>query len=265
MVLPKLDDKASDADLSDGNYDYLLTVEENKVARLNLKLADADKDTVTYTFSPPLDKNGTWKTNYGDAGEYMITLTVTDGKLVSKKKIKLVVKRVNVPPVIREVKNMVAKEGDTITLEPEVTDPNKDPVTVTISAPLKEGAFVTDHTSAGEYQIIVTASDGELESKKAFKLTVRDVNVLPKISGVSDLKVKEGETVTIKPKVTDLDGDEVKLSISEPVGDDGVWETSFTDHGSYTIKITANDGKESIKVTVEDVNKAPEIVDVYLG
>ena len=68
--------------------------------------------------------------------------------------------------------------------------------------------------------------------------------------------------------MNDLDGDNVQLSIGEPVGNNGVWETSFTDHGEYMITITANDGKDivtkKVKVIVEDVNMPPEIVDVSL-
>ena len=114
---------------------------------------------------------------------------------------------------------------------------------MTVSEPLKSGTFETDHTSAGEYQIVVTASDGELETEKTFTLVVEDVNKLPELSGIVDLSVKEGETVRVEPKVTDLDGDEVALTISEPVGDDGTWETGYTDHGEYFVTVTANDGK----------------------
>ena len=264
VVLPELDEET----IVSGDYDYLITVDENEMAKLNLKVSDPDQDNITYTFSPPLDKEGKWKTNYGDAGEYLITLTATDGKLTTTKKIKLVVNRVNVPPVIAGVKDIYAREGETVKLEPEVTDPNKDPVTVLITEPLKTGTFVTDHTSAGEYQITILASDGELETKKSVKLSIQNVNVLPEIGNLEDLALKEGEKVEIKPEVSDLDGDVITVIISNPVGDDGIWETGFTDHGTYTVSVTADDGKdqvtEKVKITVEDVNMPPEIIDVSL-
>ncbi len=273
VVLPELDEEETPSSGTEetsvsGDYDYLITVDENQMAKLNLKVSDPDQDNISYTFSPPLDKKGQWKTNYGDAGEYLIALTATDGKLTTTKKIKLVVNRVNVPPVISGVKDLYAKEGETIQLEPEVTDPNKDPVTVSITEPLKTGTFVTDHTSAGDYQITILASDGELETKKSIKLSIQNVNVLPEISNLEDIYVKEGEKVEIKPEVSDLDGDAVAVTISNPVGDDGIWETSFIDHGTYTILVTADDGKdqvtEKVKITVEDVNMPPDITDVSL-
>jgi len=261
VVLPELGKQDSDV--------QVLNLNENELVRLNVKAIDPDNDEVTYTFSPPLDDKGTWKTNYGDAGEYLVTLTATDGVLTTKKKVRIVVNRVNVAPVIGLVKDIVVKEGETVTFEPVVSDPNGDEYTITLSEPLKGGIFVTDHTSAGEYSVKVVANDGELESEKTFKLTVEDVNMLPELSNLKDLKVKEGEVVTLKPEVTDLDGDEVTLTISEPVGNDGIWQTGYTDHGTYVVTVTANDGKnmvtKKVTVVVEDVNKAPEFVEVTLG
>ena len=197
-----------------------------------------------------------------------LKVTATDGKLSSSQKIKLVVDRVNVPPVIAALKDLIVNEGEVVVVEPKVTDPNSDAVSVAISEPLKSGKFMTDHTSAGEYKIIVMATDGELESKETFVLRINDVNMLPQISGVQDVTVKEGETVTLKPVVTDLDEDQIKLSITEPVGNSGVWKTSFTDHGEYMITITADDGKDKVtkkvRVQVLDVNMPPQIVDVSI-
>jgi len=188
--------------------------------------------------------------------------------LTTEKKIKIVVERVNVAPIISGVKDITVREGDTVTFKPTVSDPNKDAVTLTTSQPLKSGTWVTDHTSAGEYEITVLATDGELETVQKFKLSVTDVNVLPEITGLKDVTVKEGEIVKIKPVVSDLDEDEFTVTISEPVGDDGIWETGFTDHGEYVVTVTVDDGKDKVtkkvKVVIEDVNMPPNIVDVSL-
>jgi len=263
IVLPEL---GEEADLDNLEVIY---VKENDLMKLNAKVTDPDNDVVTYAFSAPLNKMGEWKTNYGDAGEYLVTLSATDGKLTTEQKIKIVVERVNVAPLISGVKDIRVNEGATVRFEPEVVDPNGDAVNVEISEPLKSGTFVTDHTSAGEYQINVLATDGELDTEKTFKLTVNDVNVLPEVSNLADITVKEGETVKIEPKVSDLDNDDLTVTISDPVGNDGVWETSFTDHGSYVVTVTVSDGKDTVtknvKVVVGDVNMPPQIVDVYLG
>ena len=263
IVLPELGEESNQEDLLE------IYVKENDLMKLNAKVTDPDNDEVTYAFSAPLNKMGEWKTNYGDAGDYLVTLSATDGKLTTEQKIKIIVERVNVAPIISGVKNIRVNEGATVRFEPEVVDPNGDAVNVEVSEPLKSGTFVTDHTSAGEYQISVLATDGELETEKVFKLTINDVNVLPEVSNLEDIAVSEGDTITIKPEVSDLDGDELIVTISEPVGNDGVWETSFTDHGAYVVTVAVYDGKDTvtknIKVTVGDINMPPEIIDVYLG
>lgn len=260
--------KTSSELIVQGN-ETIIKVKENDLVKLHVNVTDPDKDVVTFTYGKPLDKNGEWKTNYGDAGEYVVTLTATDGKLTTTEKIKIVVQRVNVPPMVSDLPDLKVKEGELVKIDPKVTDPNGDPVTMKISAPLDTNKWQTDHTSAGEYLIKLVASDGELKTEKTFRLTVENVNMPPSIEGLpKDLRVKEGEIVTLKPIVKDLDGDDVKLTISSPVGDKGVWKTSYTDHGDYTVIVTADDGKtqvkKEVKVIVEDVNVPPIIKDIVV-
>jgi len=249
-----------------------LEVQETDLVNLEIEVQDLDQDKVTYTFSKPLNEEGRWQTNYGDAGEYVVTISADDGIVTSTKQILLVVKKKNVPPVIENLEGtMNSKEGDVIVLTPKVSDPNKDEVEIIFPSPFDElGIWETDHTSAGTYDLTVKASDGEMDAEFTIKLTVTDVNVPPMIEGVEEeMTIKEGETISIKPTVTDLDGDEVTVSISEPVGNDGIWETSYTDHGEYVVTITADDGKDKVNfiidLTVKDVNVPPEIIGVRLG
>ena len=262
-----------------------ISVKESELVNLNVKIDDPDKDKITYSFSLPLNQQGKWKTNYGDAGEYVVTITATDGKLTSKKDVLLVVERVNVPPVIKTIKDRIVKEGETVKVEPQVIDPNGDSVTVKLSEPVSKGLWATDHTSAGEYEVVISASDGELESKEKFLLTVKDVNVLPKVSGLKDLTVKEGEKLEIAPTVSDLDKDPLNVSIviscstgcqflksgevAKSCSDKCAWQTSYTDHGVYSVVVTVDDGKEKITktsaLTITDQNRPPTIGEIKLG
>ncbi|MBT5343229.1 hypothetical protein HOL59_06620 [Candidatus Woesearchaeota archaeon] len=267
IVLPDLTEDVDEVDVYESDLE-IINVKENELVKLNVQVSDPDKDVVTYAFTKPLNKQGEWQTNYGDAGEYVVTLTATDGKLTTEKKVKIIVERVNVPPTITGVKDITVSEGEQINFEPKVADPNGDAVSVSISEPLKSGTFVTDHTSAGEYDIKVVASDGELDTDKTFLLTINDVNELPVVSGLEDVTIKEGEVVELKPLITDLDENKITLTISEPLGNDGVWETGFTDHGVYVVTVVADDGKDKVTkkvtVTVEDINMPPVITDISL-
>ena len=245
-----------------------IAIDENQELDLGVDIVDPDNDVVEYTFSAPLNDDGKWDTNYGDAGEYVVTITATDGVHTAIEDVNLVVNRVNVAPELSGVENINAQEGDLIEFMPEVMDPNGDSIELTVSAPLDMGTFQTDHTSAGVYEIVVTATDGELTTTETVSLTIEDVNVLPVIENVYDMTIMEGETVMIEPVVSDLDGDEIVVRISEPIGDSGVWETGYTDNGVYEITVSVDDGKDIVEkmvtITVEDVNMAPQIVDIYL-
>ena len=63
------------------------------------------EDTITYTFSEPLDENGRWETDYSDAGEYLITVTASDGVSETSRKVLLVVNKINVAPIIKNIPN----------------------------------------------------------------------------------------------------------------------------------------------------------------
>ncbi|MBI4980837.1 hypothetical protein HZC30_04750 [Candidatus Woesearchaeota archaeon] len=275
VVLPKLSENETSAPKETpeeaGNL-QIIKVKENQLAKLNLKLNDPDKDKIEFAFSKPFNKAGEWKTNYGDAGEYVVTITATDGKLTTEKKVKVVVERVNVAPIIDNIKDLAFKEGDIIKYTPIVTDPNKDPLTITVSEPLSGGSWTTDHKSSGEYLIKISASDGEMKTDKSFKLTVKDVNLPPVVSGLKDLMVKEGELIKLEPVITDLDGDQggnLTVTYSKPIGKDGTWLTKYTDHGAYEVNVTVDDGRGAvisklIKITVSDVNMPPTIDDIAL-
>ncbi len=247
---------------------FTIEVNEGELIDLNAEITDPDNDEVSFQYSQPIDNNGQWQTKYGDAGEYIITLTATDKVNTVTQDINIKVKRVNLAPELEDIPDMFFMEGDTIVLEPTATDPNGDSIEIKISGILSEGILETDYTSAGVYEIRVSATDGELSTQKSFTLTIDNVNILPTISGISDFSIKEGETVTIEPVVEDIDGDRVTVTISDPVGSDGTWLTSYTDNGEYIITVTANDGQdivtEKITVTITDVNMPPEIVDVTL-
>lgn len=267
VVLPELGEETEDL-VAEDDLD-VIPVKENELVRLNVRVTDPDKDVVTYTYSKPLNKDGEWQTNYGDAGEYIVTITASDGTLTTEKKVKLMVERVNVAPMIEALQDITVREGDAVIFEPVVSDPNNDAVTVSVSEPLTSGNWNTDHTSAGEYQIRVVATDGELETEKVLTLLVEDVNVLPDVSDVpATITVQEGDTVTLTPTATDLDEDPITITISDPIGNDGVWETEYTDHGTYVITLTISDGKDKIvkkvNVQVTDVNQPPMIEDVYV-
>ena len=244
-----------------------ISVKENEAVNLKPKAVDPNADKIKFTYTEPLDEKGYWKTNYGDAGEYLITVTATDGELTTAKQVLLAVERVNMPPVIEDIDDIEIDEGSTLILTPKATDPNNDDVTITISEPIgDEGIWEISYKDAGKYTIVISATDGELTTKKEVKVTVNKKNVPPEIEFIDNIEINEGETVIIEPVVTDMNEDDLIIKISDPVGNNGTWETDYTDRGVYNITVSAFDGTTTTEInfaiTVNAVNKAPEIIDI---
>lgn len=249
-----------------------VVVEETELVDLDVEAEDLDNEDLTYEFSNPLDGDGEWQTDFGDAGEYVISINVSDGENVVSKRVLLVVEKNNVAPEITGLEEEIEiDENESVEIVPSVSDANGDELNITYDGPVDSNGFwKTGFADSGEYTVEVTASDGELETTETVDLIVNDVNRAPVIGGVEDeISVEEGETLTLEPRVSDPDGDEVEVSISEPVGNDGVWEIGYNDHGNYTVTIEGSDGEDTnvkeVSLEVLDVNVPPEIVSISQG
>src|SRR3989344_1023661 len=77
-----------------------LTVDESDFVEVVPEASDADGDDVQFVFSSPLDKDGTWQTEFGDAGVYPSTVTATDGMASAEAAFTITVLKKNQPPLI---------------------------------------------------------------------------------------------------------------------------------------------------------------------
>jgi len=238
-----------------------ITVNEGELVKLNLKATDPDGDPLTYTYTEPLDEEGSWQTREGEAGTYKITVTASDGKSETEQDVYIVVNPLNQPPILETISDIMLNEGETVSLSPKATDPNGDEVIITYSGWMTSAEYKTNYEDAGVHTVTITASDSISETKQKVKVTVKNVNRAPIIALLSDVAVKEGEKASITATAADPDKDEVEITYSEPLDKDGEWQTEEGDAGKYRVTITASDGElssqKSIFVIVESLNKAP--------
>ena len=239
------------------------TYTEGDLVKLSPKATDEDGDTVTFTYSEPLNEDGEWQTQSGDAGEYLVSVTATDGKASVTKEINIVVTGGNAAPIISNLVDLTVKEGDTISLNPEVSDADGDDITITYSGWMSENSYTTNYNDAGDYGVVVKATDGTSETTKSVSITVENNNRAPVLADIDSITVKEGEAIEITAVATDPDNDDVTISYSSPLDENGEWETVIGDAGTYLVTITATDGdkedKETISIVVESDNSAPVI------
>ena len=239
------------------------TVTEGDIVSFsNLEATDPDGDPLTYTFYPPLNEDGQWQTEQGDAGVYLLTITVSDGVNNVSRDVLVTVEERNRAPVIGDVGDVTITAGDTVSYPVSVSDPDGDNLTVTFSEPLSnEGEWQTTTDDVGTYEIDIVASDGRLSVSKNFILRVVRGNDAPVIEDLPEtLTVEEGDTVTLEPSIFDPNGDNVTVSYSGWMTS-STYTTTYDDAGVHTVNVTADDGEEitveSVEITVEDVNRPP--------
>jgi len=180
------------------------------------------------------------------------------------------------PAVIEEEKTAEKKpstklevnEGSLVKLKLAATDPDGDILTYKFSEPLNEkGEWQTKKGDAGEYKVKIMVDDGKVSTEQEILIVIKALNKAPVLTLAKEITVNEGEIVTLKPEVSDPDGDQVKVTYSGWM-DSAAYKTNYDDAGVYTVTVTASDSKaevtQNVKVTVNDVNRAPVIESITL-
>jgi VCBS repeat-containing protein len=241
------------------------TVKEGELVSFpNLKATDADGDKVTYSFTSPLNAKGEWQTKAGDAGEYKVVITASDGKTSTKQELIIKVIAANKAPTI-ELADAKVKEGEQVTLAPKVSDADGDKLTTTYSGWMTTNTKKTTFDDAGSHQVTVTVDDAKGgKTAKTINVIVENVNRAPQILQMQDIATQEGKKIELLPKATDADSDKLTFTYSAPFDAMGVWQTKVGDEGTKKVTVTVDDGKggkasTTFTIAIESVNKAPVI------
>lgn len=80
-----------------------ITVFEGQIVQINPTANDADNDTLVFSFTPPLNSTGGWQTNIGDAGSYIVNVSVSDGNLTDSQIIEILVLVNTIPGSIKNL------------------------------------------------------------------------------------------------------------------------------------------------------------------
>ena len=247
-------------------------VQETDLVTLTPKAVDQDNDTVTYTYSPPLDSNGQWQTDYDDAGEYPITITASDGVNKKTQEVLLIVENKNQPPYLKE-KKVTVKELQTLDLKPFVADPDNDPLEYVFTFPFdKQGLWTPGYEDQGTFVAKFSVRDGEFNFPMRVEVEVLDTNQPPQIlrsfSEKEEVSVKENEQFSFYVEAVDGDVDELTYSWNlngKPLSEDseGEYFFDYDSAGRYRLALHISDVIHKIEkkwaVQVVDVNRKPTV------
>ena len=172
-----------------------------------------------------------------------------------------------VPLALAATKTFRVQETEFVRIHPQAVDADNDKIVYTFSEPLDpQGEWQTDYDDAGEYTIIITASDGITETKEEILLIVENKNQPPQLLE-NNIVVKETQTVDLKPLITDADNDVLSFVFQPPFDRNGKWQTGYEDAGRYVVTFAAHDGEfeQELRVEVEvlQTNQKPSIRDSF--
>jgi len=246
-----------------GDLPVKQVVEGDLVDFPNLEATDPDGDPITYTFTSPLNNEGIWQTEVGDAGEYLVTITASDGVNTVSQEVIIIVDPQNKPPIIDIKSTIETKEGETLTLEPEISDPDGDEVTISFNGWMTTDTKEIGYKDAGTHEVVITATDDVNQANKEVIIKVANTNRPPVIENLAPITIKEGETASVDAAASDPDGDAVTIDYGFPLDETGTWTPEVGDAGDYEIQVTASDGSlqaETLQlISVEALNRPPVI------
>lgn len=205
-----------------------------------------------------------WTPTQAAVGAQVVQLRATDAEgNASNKSFSLTVQNTNDAPTLQVPEVIIVDETETVTIDPQVSDEDGDPLAVAYAGWMQEATKKTTYTDSGTHTVAVSVSDGQSSTTATVKIIVNNVNQSPTIAGVQDMTVHEGEEVVLTPTATDADDNPVTITVSG-------WmttltkKTTFDDAGSYLVTITATDGNttttKTMQVTVLNVNRPPQFL-----
>jgi hypothetical protein len=260
--------------------------------------SDSDVLNLTYEFTSPLDSEGDWTTEVGDAGSYTayITITDSDGNTTTDEISITVTEQAvvdeNECPLV-EMPDLTVTEGDYISASDSytVSDPDGDILIVSFTEPLENnGNWQTEVGDAGEYDVTMSVTDGDCTTEVEFTITVEtlpeectdsngngvcdDEEECPLVY-VDDVSVAYGESALVTFTTEDAQDDPLALVVTSKDFDDAritfdeatltiTIDTEGLEAGDYEVSIFVSDGQcdEEYNFTLT-VEAEPEVcVDV---
>jgi hypothetical protein len=215
----------------------------------------ASEGASSYLFQPGFDM----------AGTHLVRLNASDGLSSTEAAWNVTVVNVNRAPRIINVTpqgDPRLQELDTLRFHAEAVDDDTDPVSMAwaldgVSVEIgKWYNFTPDHFSQGGHNVTVTASDGSLEVRHEWRVSVDNLNRPPDIVShdpSGDAGVSEWERVAFSVEVSDIDGDVLQVgwfvdNSPVPAGNGTVFNYTpgFQSFGNHTVRAVLSDGNASV-------------------
>jgi len=253
------------------------TIQEGDSLTVVLTAFDADGDAVTFSATNlpigatlwPDTGVVTWTPDYTQNGTYEIELVASDGTGQTSRTWDVTVNNVNGPVAFDPQGTWIVYEGQQLTVDVGVTDPDNPtaattsdelsdndeapapltwtntalPAGVTFDPDLHRLTWTPGHTQAGDYSITFTATDdgdgtgAPTSDSVTVDITVRDANGAPVVADIDNQSLAVNTVLNVPVTATDGDGTIPVLTIAGLPA-----FATFTDNGNGTGTIGAAPG-----------------------
>lgn len=249
------------------------TVDEMQILQFTITATDPDGDGLTYgagglpngALFDPATQTFTWTPTYAQAGNYVVSFTVTDNgspAASASETITITVSNVNRPPVLAPIGDKNTNEGELLQFTITATDPDGDTLTysadhlppeATFDPATQKFSWTPTYDQAGTYSNIeFTVRDNgspmEIDAE-IITITVGNVNRAPVFTPIGSQQVLENQLLQFSVTANDYDGDAITHSTGtlprgasfDPAKGLFSWRPDYTQAGTYTVVFYASD------------------------
>ena len=260
----------------------IATGAENQAYSYTLAATDADGQTLTYSLATAptgMTLNGdqlSWTPTYEEAGDYPVTVTVTDGEATVEQSFTLAVANTNRAPEFTSVPETAGAENQAYSYTLAATDADAQALTYALTT-ASTGMSLTagqlnwtpDYEQAGDHAVTVTVTDGEATVEQSFTVTVANTNRAPEFTSVPVTAGAENQAYNYTLSATDADGQALTYALTAaPTGmsltlDQLSWMPTYDQAGDHAVTVTVTDSEttveQSFTLTVTNTNRLPQI------
>lgn len=267
-----------------------VVMKEGDALEFSITAKDIDKDLLSYTWELEgnqvgKDSSYTFSPGYNDSGLHVLNVEVTDGKTILSKGWLVKVEDTDRKPEFRKIQDVVMNEGQKVTINLDVSDPDGDITSISGKLPsgaklegnsftwipgydavqkssLSEKGLKKLHLLSRDFVVSFEASSRNFTANQSLTIRVRDVNRAPVISDLGNLSYTEGDLIELKPEAEDPDGDFLTVTYSGWMGS-GKYQTTSNDAGIHFVTVKASDGfsdaEKEFKIFVKENDEGPAI------
>ncbi|MDT8419622.1 MAG: putative Ig domain-containing protein [Desulfuromonadales bacterium] len=262
------------------------SVVEGSVLGFTVSGSDPDGDSLSYSVSSlpsgatfnPSTRIFNWVPGSSQAGNYIVTFTVSDGTLSDSEMVAINVADNNRAPLLAAIGSQTVTAGALLSFSVSASDADGDnlsfsasslPTGATFNPATKVFSWTPENSQVGNYVVTFAVSDGSLTDSEKVAINVESTNQAPILAAIGSKTVVAGTRLGFSVSASDADGDNLIFTASNlPSGatfDSAAktfnWIPESSQSGNYVVTFVVSDGvladSEKVAINVGVANQAP--------